>query len=75
MLNIVYLKDEEFASYQINKTNILLEGLIIEPELLLLRGTEVDVRELFNEMKKELEVKVNENEQQNQLLVSRQKRK
>ena len=64
MLNIVYLEKEGLASFEINKTNILLEGLIIEPELLLLRGTEVDVRQLFNEIKKELEIKNNENEEQ-----------
>ncbi len=54
MLNLQYEVEDEKYSFQINKANIIIENLIVEPELLLLGGTEVDVRELYREMKNQL---------------------
>ncbi|WP_162555972.1 YfiR family protein [Reichenbachiella versicolor] len=69
MLNIVYDEERKALSYQINKANILLEGLEVDPELLLLRGTEVDVRQLYRDMKAELKEEQKAVEYQSQLLI------
>lgn len=55
MLNIDQDVKNNSITFQINKTNIILENLIIDPKLLLLGGSEVDVRELYHEMKADLE--------------------
>ena len=55
MLNILYNELEKKISFEINKANIIIENFIIDPELLLLGGKDVDLRELFREMRQELE--------------------
>lgn len=55
MLNLIYDNENESISYEINRANILISGMNIESELLLLRGTEIDVRQIYRDMKKELE--------------------
>lgn len=69
MLNIFFDEEKKNFSYQINKSNILLEGLDIDPELLLLRGTELDVRQLYRAMKEELENEKKAVEYQRRLLA------
>ena len=79
MLNIVYSQEEKQMSYEINSANIILEGMSINPDLLLLRGTEIDVRHLYRDMKAQLneekkalneQIKLVENQRQ---LVDRHK--
>lgn len=56
MLNILYIKKEETISYEINKTTIQIAGLNVQPELLMLRGTEIDVWEIYKQMKEDLAI-------------------
>lgn len=70
MLNILYDEKNKSISFEMNKANIVIENLLIEPKLLLLGGTEIDVRELYKEMKKQLELEKNEVEQQRQLVAN-----
>lgn len=55
MLNLFYNKELEKVEFEINKANILIENLTIEPELLLLGGKELDIRELYQETRNSLE--------------------
>lgn len=54
MLNILYNTDSELVSFEINKANLVIENFTINPELLLLGGTEVDVRQIYHQMQKQL---------------------
>jgi signal transduction histidine kinase len=55
MINILYDEKKKRLSFEVNKANIIIEQLAVTPNLLLLGGTEVDVRELFRDMKKQFE--------------------
>jgi len=64
MLNIFYNEINSNVSFQINKANIIIENLTINPELLLIGGEEVDIRELYHDMRRQLEKKKDEIENQ-----------
>ena len=55
MLNIKYNLEQETVSFEINKANIIIENFTINPEMLLLGGKEIDIRELYRDMKHRLE--------------------
>jgi signal transduction histidine kinase/CheY-like chemotaxis protein len=54
MLNIFYNSNSQSVSFQINKANLIIENFSIDPNLLLLGGTEVDVREVYQQMRLQL---------------------
>ena len=55
MINFLSSEKEGVVRFEVNKKNIVDEGLIISPDILLLGGSFVDVRELFHEKEQELE--------------------
>ena len=55
MINFIYSADETI-NFEINKKTIAEQNLKILPKLLLLRGTEIDVKELYKEQEVELSV-------------------
>jgi len=65
MINLKKTKDETFI-FEINKENIINQGLSINPKLILLGGTELDVAKLYKETRDSLLSK--EEELQKQLL-------
>lgn len=80
MLNILYVEDEETVSFEINKANIIIENLEILPEIVLLRGKEVYIRELYeytknllDDSKLELEKSKHELKNQSELIEKQQK--
>ncbi len=54
MLNMVYDQKSESISFEINKANLIIENFTINPELLLLGGTEVDIRDMYRKMRQML---------------------
>jgi PAS domain S-box-containing protein len=54
MLNIVYNTTSESVSFEINKANLVIENFNINSELLLLGGTEIDVRDIYRDMRQSL---------------------
>ncbi len=54
MINFLPKKEGNIL-FEINKKNIIDENLTAMPELLLIGGTEIDIRELYKEQEKELE--------------------
>ncbi len=72
MLNITSPDENNQVSFEINKANIILENLSINPKLLLLGGTEVDVRELYQEMRLTLENQTSEVEKQQEQIARSQ---
>jgi signal transduction histidine kinase len=72
MLNITYDADQGFISFDINRANIIIEGLGINPELLLFGASEVDIRELFREMKKSLDRQSEEVDSQKKVISKNQ---
>ncbi len=60
MLNLTYSPETENVGFEINNPNILSQGFTIDPELLLLGGTEIDVRKLYYDMRNDLIQKENE---------------
>ncbi len=56
MLNLKYISKKGVYSFQVNRANLILEGFTIDPKLLLLGGSEVDLRELFVKMRTDLDV-------------------
>lgn len=74
MLNFQYIENNKI-SFEVNKTNILNQNLIILPKLIVLGGTELDLKTMYNLKEEELfkEKKIVEQQQielfnQNQLL-------
>lgn len=51
MLNILEDEGKKSLTFQINRANLILEGFSTSSELLLLGGSEVDVRELYKDMR------------------------
>lgn len=55
MINFLPSEREGIIRFEINKKNITDKGLIVYPDILLLGGTFINVRELFQEKEEELE--------------------
>lgn len=53
MINLT-LTDQDTVSFEINRANILLEGLEVSSDILLLGGSEMDIAELYREMEDNL---------------------
>ena len=49
MINLVFDRESSAISFEVNKSNIVFEGLKMSTELLLLGGTELDVATLYRE--------------------------
>jgi signal transduction histidine kinase len=49
MINLVNNTEKSAISFEVNKSNIIFEGLDVSAELLLLGGTELDVATLYRE--------------------------
>ena len=49
MINLVFDSESSAISFEVNKSNIVFEGLKMSTELLLLGGTELDVATLYRE--------------------------
>jgi signal transduction histidine kinase len=83
MINLVNNPEDSAISFEVNKSNIVFEGLIMSAELLLLGGTELDVATLYRETELALqtirgrEIKLNEKltEQRNQIFSAKIKLK
>ncbi len=71
MINFLPEKKETIC-FEINKMNITDNNLIALPELLLIGGTEIDVRELYKETEKELQTE-KEKVEQSEIEIKRQK--
>ncbi|MDA3890432.1 MAG: YfiR/HmsC family protein [Salinivirgaceae bacterium] len=54
MINFLPSEKEELIRFEINKKNAVDEGLIIHPDILLLGGSYIDVKQLFYEKEQEL---------------------
>lgn len=54
MINL-YLTSEDVLMFEVNKANIINHNLIINPEILLLGGTEIDVAELYRNSQKSID--------------------
>jgi signal transduction histidine kinase/ActR/RegA family two-component response regulator len=54
MLNLVRDPDRQRLSFEINRANAAIEGFTFQPDLLLLGGTEIDVRALYRKMRDDL---------------------
>lgn len=68
MLNMFYDKKTENVAFEINKANIIIENLSFTPELLLLGGKEIDVRELYQDTKELLDDTKDELNEQKMLI-------
>lgn len=55
MMNILHDEKKKRLAFEVNKANIIIENLDMNPEVLLLAGTEVDVREVYRDMKKQFD--------------------
>ena len=51
MINILYDESTKKTSFEIHKANLIIEHMMVKPELLLLGGTEIDFKELYRDMK------------------------
>lgn len=54
MINL-FSTDDQVLVFEVNKANIINHGLVIDPEILLLGGSEIDVAELYRSSQKTLE--------------------
>jgi signal transduction histidine kinase len=68
MLNLLYNPVSKKISFEINKANLIIEDFTINPELMLLGGTEIDIREMYRLMKQRLDEEKNNVEKQKELL-------
>jgi signal transduction histidine kinase len=55
MFNILTKQSQGSITFELNRTNIIFEGLDIKPEIIELRGSEIDVRELYRQTKNRLD--------------------
>jgi signal transduction histidine kinase len=55
MINFIPSEKEGVIRFEVNKKNIIDQGLIVNPDIILLGGSFIDVRELFHEKEEELE--------------------
>ncbi|MBW8890502.1 MAG: YfiR family protein, partial [Fibrobacteres bacterium] len=56
MINLIETKDKTIK-FEINKANIINQGLKVLPEMVLLGGTEIDVAKLYKEAQDTLRIK------------------
>jgi signal transduction histidine kinase len=54
MLNIAMDRAKESFTFEINRANTIMEGFALKPDLLLLGGSEIDVRALYRKMRDDL---------------------
>ena len=73
MINFLSIK-EGSIQFEINKKNITDENLTLSPEILLIGGTEIDVRELYKEKEKELQTE-KEKVEQREIEIKKQNEK
>ncbi|MCK5171555.1 MAG: DUF4154 domain-containing protein [Bacteroidales bacterium] len=73
MINFLSIK-EETIQFEINKKNITDENLTLSPEILLIGGTEIDIRELYKEKEKELQTE-KEKVEQREIEIKKQNEK
>ncbi len=52
MLNFLYEKNQQTISFEMNKANLIVENLAFKPDILLLGGKEIDIRDLYENTKK-----------------------
>jgi len=68
MVNLVFNKQAKTMSFEINKSNIIFEQIIISPEFLLLGGTELDIAILYRKTEKAWQIaKAKESDLNNKL--------
>lgn len=68
MINLVYNRKTDSYSFKVNNNNIENEGMKATPELLLIGGSENDLRELYKETRQELDKQLKKLESQKLLL-------
>ncbi len=68
MLNFLYEKNQQTISFEMNKANLIIENLTFKPDILLLGGKEIDIRDLYENTKKMLDQSVGELEKEKQLI-------
>ncbi|MCK4662586.1 MAG: DUF4154 domain-containing protein [Bacteroidales bacterium] len=73
MINFLSI-EEGSIPFEINKKNITDENLILSPEILVIGGTEIDVRELYKVKEKELQTE-KEKVEQREIEIKKQKEK
>jgi len=71
MINFIY-KDDKSISFEVNKKTIEEQGLTILPKLLLLGGTEINIRELYSKQEEELKLEKEKVEKQKEELLAQQ---
>lgn len=54
MINLFQTSDDKLE-FEINKANVIIQGLKIDPEILLAGGTEIDVATLYRESQRDLQ--------------------
>ena len=72
MINLVDNAEKSAISFEVNKSNLVFEGLAISAELLLLGGTELDVATLYRETELALQVIRTREISLNQKLIEQQ---
>jgi len=72
MINFNY-PDKEHISFELNRSNIIYEGLKVSKEILLLGGTEIDVATIYKETEFELKESKDRVVEQKQQLALQQK--
>ena len=55
MFNLLSDKKKGMISFEFNRANLIFEGFEIHPEIIELRGSEIDVRDLYRQTKTRLE--------------------
>jgi PAS domain S-box-containing protein len=70
MLNLIEDQSTTSLHFELNRANMIIENFTINPELLLLGGTEIDVRELYREMRSSLVSEQQKVKEQKELLVN-----
>lgn len=74
MVNLVYNKQNENISFEINKSNIIFEQITMSPDFLLLGGSELDIADLYRKTESAMqEVKAKEFELNKKLVAQTQK--
>ena len=73
MINFLATKGVSIP-FEINKKNIADENLILSPEILLIGGNEIDIRELYKEKEKELQTE-KEKVEEREIEIKKQNKK
>jgi|GEM_PF-3605896 len=69
MINIEYRPETKTFSFVINKSNLMLANLQAQPDLLLVGGTEIDIRDLYKSTKKQLDTELEKVAEQKKLIA------